>query len=124
MKKNDDNKSTLKALAADAKARMKSGYRTEAQEEAQPSYFDVVKQSVRQAEDIKRADAFKAQVAEILKDETVTNPISRLVDEEYLSTLDYSARQRYLLEISEKFNRARQELERDAAQKKTSDQGE
>lgn len=113
MTKINKEKSGLKMLAADAKARLKNGYHNKDVEIGQKSenYFDIVKKSFSLNEMSDKDRIFYNKVEKILKDGEITNPIFRLVDEVYLNSLDYSAKQRYLLEISEKFNKIKKEIE-------------
>lgn len=113
MPKTNRKKSSLKMLAADAKARLKSGcYNRESTAEKLPAdYFMVVRRTFESRQAVDRERAFYNKVREILSEDSVSNPISRLIDKEELLTLSYSARQRYLLEISQKFTRIKNEIE-------------
>jgi hypothetical protein len=114
-------KSGLKMLAADAKARMKKGCYTNLPAGGETSggdYYEIVKASVRRNTLSEQDRLFLEKVREILSaGDGVTNPIQRLVDQERLRGLDYSGRQRYLLEISDKFNKAKKEIEKENAAK-------
>ena len=62
-------------------------------------------------------DEIYKKVVEILNsDEIIFNPISRLIDESYYSTLSESEKQGYVLELGQKFERMRSKyyLEREA----------
>jgi len=104
MIKHEDNNG-IKQLARAAKARLKKGGYEDG---GVVSYNEVVKKSVGMSD--KDRD-FYNRVAEILQDDGIINPILRLIDREYINTLDYSARQRYLLETAEKYNRIKKEIE-------------
>jgi hypothetical protein len=100
-------KSGIKVLAADAKARLKNGF----YKNFAPSprgYQDLVKCSL--VGDNGEEKAFYEKVKRILQEGEVINPLTRLVNQEYIKTLDYGARQRYLLEISEKFKTAKEKI--------------
>lgn len=100
-------KSGIKILAADAKARLKNGfYKTFAP--SPRGYQDLVKCSLVGNNEDERA--FYQKVKNILQEGEVINPLTRLVDEQYMKKLDYGARQRYLLEISEKFKTAKEKI--------------
>lgn len=45
-----------------------------------------------------------------LIDEDCYNPLGRLCDNEYFNTLDYSQKQFYILSLSEKYNKVKNEL--------------
>ncbi len=102
-------KSGIKILAADAKSRLKNGYYSKENKEGK-NYHDIVMESFAEKEMSRKDRQFYDKVKEILNSGEVTNPIQRLVDQKYLETLSYSAKQRYLLEISEKFNKIKNEL--------------
>ena len=71
-------------------------------------YQDLVKCSL--VGDNGEEKAFYEKVKRILQEGEVINPLTRLVNQEYIKTLDYGARQRYLLEISEKFKTAKEKI--------------
>ena len=104
-------KSGLKILAADAKARLKNGYyNKENKDAAIKNYHEMVLKSFAEKESSAEDRLFYEKVSEILKDGNVTNPIQRLVDQNYLQSLSYSSKQRYLLEIAQKFNKIKNEI--------------
>ena len=109
MCKKNKEKSGLKILAADAKARLKNGYYNAVNETA-VNYHDLVKTSFGGKETNEKEKIFYDKVKTIIDEDGVTNPISRLVDEKYLETLSYSAKQRYLLEVSEKYKKVKAEI--------------
>ena len=111
MSKKNKERSGLKILAADAKARLKSGYHNkDLSNGSTKNYYDIVKGSFGMKETSEKEKIFYEKVKNILEEEGVTNPILRLVDQSYLDTLSYSSKQKYLLEISEKFNKIKAEI--------------
>ena len=59
-------------------------------------------------------DEFYLRVKEmLLKDGEVSDAIGRLTDREYYMTLSYAERQRYTLELSEKYLRALERFKRE-----------
>lgn len=56
-------------------------------------------------------EIFKNRAKEVLEKD-VLNPISELMDLSYYKTLDESKKQKYLLDVVEKFNRYKKEFER------------
>ena len=57
-------------------------------------------------------ELFLQKVREIIENEEyINNPLKLLMNDEYMSTLDYSGKQRYILEISEKYRRAREKIQ-------------
>lgn len=104
-------KSDIKILAADAKARLKSNfYSKQDKDQSIKNYHEMVLKSFAEKEISLQDKLFYDKVAEILKDGNVINPIQRLVDENYLQTLSYSSKQRYLLEVAQKFNKIKNEI--------------
>jgi hypothetical protein len=103
------SKSGLKILAADAKARLKNGFYKNNEQSIQ-SYQNFVKCGISGKRFNEEDRIFYDKVKAILEEGNVINPLTRLVDQEYIKTLDYNGRQRYLLEISEKFKYAKQQL--------------
>jgi hypothetical protein len=101
----NNEKSGIKILAADAKARLKNGYYSKENNQPPKSYHEIVMSSFAEKEISRKDKLFYDKVKEILSEGEVINPIQRLVDQKYLESLSYSAKQRYLLEIAEKFNK-------------------
>lgn len=115
MAKSKTGKFGLKMLAADAKERLKNGFYNKTDIDYKfnsGDYFMMVKRSFSSKQNADKEEQFYKKVKEILSEGAVTNPILRLVDSGALESLGYSARQRYLLEISEKFNKIKNEIER------------
>ena len=120
----------LKLKAKSAKQRLKSGFwnsvnkRRQAEiSEAQNSGKNVQKikdyYSSYIIENIKIKDSnsleeelFLQKVREIVENEEyINNPLKLLMNDEYLESLDYGGKQRYILEISEKYRKAREKVE-------------
>lgn len=111
MSKTVKEKSIIKILAADAKARLKNNYYNKENKTDNTDYHQMVMSSFIDSRAFKKENEFNQKVIKILEDGDITNPISRLVDNDYLQTLSYSAKQRYLLEISEKFNKIKNQIQ-------------
>ncbi|MDD4002983.1 MAG: hypothetical protein PHE12_02190 [Clostridia bacterium] len=103
------SKSSLKILAADAKARLKNGFYKNNEQGIQ-NYQNVTKCGTLGKRFTEEDKQFYDKVKAILEEGNVINPLTRLVDQEYIKTLDYNGRQRYLLEISEKFKYTKQQI--------------
>lgn len=57
-------------------------------------------------------ELFLQKVREIIENEEyINNPLRLLMNDEYMSSLDYSGKQRYILEISEKYRKAREKIQ-------------
>ena len=116
---------SLKELSLEAKRRLKKGFWTEIGREKQNVnssntddvnlYFDskIMKSSKKEGE--AEADRmFEERVREIVEnEENISNPITLLIDDTIVERLDYNSRQRYLMSISERYNRVREEILRD-----------
>ena len=118
---------TLKMLAKEAKARMKRGFWTECKEELHRKKTQAKEQGINES---KMERYFQEQVSERIRGETpdefylkvrdlllsegeVSDAIGRLTDREYYESLSYSEKQRYTLEISEKYLRALERFKRE-----------
>lgn len=112
---------TLKQYCKEAKQRLKSGFWKDYSnkvivetEKAENSGISVskVKEYIKDkvSKEIQKKDtedAFYTRVKEILvKEGEISNAIGRLTDREYYETLSYEEKQRYLLELSEKYLKA------------------
>ncbi|NLK17233.1 MAG: hypothetical protein GX304_01735 [Clostridiales bacterium] len=106
MSKTEKKKSNLKILAADAKMRLINGYHKNA---FNKSYHDIVRSSFSDSENKEKERLFYEKVKKLIEEDAI-NPIAQLADQECLNSLSYSARQRYLLQISEKYNRVKAEI--------------
>ncbi len=118
---------TWKSLAREAKMRMKKGFWQEFGEklEGERNYAkqqginegkmelylrDKVETQIRG----ETPDEFYSKVKDILLSEgEVSDAIGRLTDKEYYATLSYSEKQRYTLELSEKYLRALERFKRE-----------
>ena len=118
---------TLKMLAKEAKARMKNGFWQKCEEELDvrrshardmgmseskmERYFQKkVERSIQDG----ATDEFYLKVRDMLLAEgEVSDAIGRLTDTEYYNSLGYSERQRYTLELSEKYLRALERFKRE-----------
>ena len=118
---------TFKALARQAKERVKTGFWQECKEgldermekakelglnESKAGrYF---KQKVSKSLLGEKEDEFYLTVkAMLLKDGEVSDAIGRLTDKEYYETLSYEEKQRYTLSLSEKYLRALERFRRE-----------
>jgi len=114
--------STLKELAKEAKGRIKSGYWQKSIEEKNMSiehaknngintstvakyYREKIKSDLRNKNS--EEEIFYQKVKEILDEYgEVSDILGRLTDKEYLNSLSYEQRQRYLLSLSENYRNA------------------
>ena len=118
---------TFKALARQAKERVKMGFWQECKvdidermekvkelglnESKAGRYF---KQKVSQSLLGEREDEFYLRVKDmLLKDGEVSDAIGRLTDKAYYETLSYEEKQRYTLSLSEKYLRALERFRRE-----------
>ncbi len=118
---------TWKTLAKEAKARMKKGFWRECEqrldsershakqqginEEKMEHYFRKKVETQIRGES---PDEFYLKVRELLLTEgEVSDAIGRLTDKEYYATLSYSEKQRYTLELSERYLRALERFKRE-----------
>ncbi|MBO5045504.1 MAG: hypothetical protein J6C93_01365 [Clostridia bacterium] len=118
---------TLKSLAKEAKMRMKRGFWAECSEQLDNErkkakecgineskmerYFT---QKVTTQIRGEKADEFYLKVRDLLLTEgEVSDAIGRLTDKEYYSTLSYSEKQRYSLDLSERYLRALERFKRE-----------
>ena len=111
---------SLKALAKEAKQRMKKGFWKQCEEELMSERSHAREQGINES---KMERYFQEKVGEKIKGETpdefylrvkelllaegeVSDAIGRLTDRAYYETLGYAEKQRYNLELSEKYLRA------------------
>lgn len=113
-------KSTLREEARRAKRRMKTGFWTECQESMDEQLQKARKQGMNESKvgrffaaqvtaqiEGKQEDAFYLKVKNMLLTEgEVSDAIGRLTDKEYYATLSYEEKQRYTLNLSERYLRA------------------
>jgi hypothetical protein len=118
---------TLKSLAKEAKSRMKKGFWEQCERDLDVSRDFAREQGISEskmeryfAEKVttrvrgESPDEFYLRVKEmLLKDGEVSDAIGRLTDREYYMTLSYAERQRYTLELSEKYLRALERFKRE-----------
>ena len=118
---------TLKMLAKEAKLRMKKGFWKECEEElacertrAKRSGINESKMERYFAEKVttrirgESPDEFYLKVRDLLLTEgEVSDAIGRLTDKEYYMSLSYAEKQRYTLELSEKYLRALERFKRE-----------
>ena len=118
---------TLKMLAKEAKTRMKKGFWQKCEEELSTRRNHAREQGINESkmeryfqEQVGRSiqgdvpDEFYLKVRDLLLTEgEVSDAIGRLTDMEYYNSLSYSDRQRYTLELSEKYLRALERFRRE-----------
>ena len=116
---------SLKELSLEAKRRLKKGFWTEIGREKQNVnssntddvnlYFDSkIMESIKKEGEAEADRMFEERVREIVEnEENISNPITLLIDDTIVERLDYNSRQRYLMSISERYNRVREEILRD-----------
>ncbi len=119
---------TLKMLAKEAKQRMKKGFWKECEakldnernhakqqginESKMERYFQQKVVTEIRGDDTK--DEFYLKVRDLLLCEgEVSDAIGRLTDKEYYATLSYSEKQRYMLELSDKYLKALERFKRE-----------
>ena len=118
---------TLKTLAKEAKIRMKRGFWKECEAELRTKKTQAKEQGINEskleryfAEKVstrikgEAPDEFYLKVRDmLLKEGEVSDAIGRLTDKAYYDTLTYSEKQRYTLELSEKYLRALERFKRE-----------
>ena len=118
---------TLKMLAKEAKTRMKKGFWKQCEQELDKTRSHAKEQGLNESKmeryfakkvstQIKgeTPDEFYLKVKELLLSEgEVSDAIGRLTDREYYATLSYSEKQRYTLDLSEKYLRALERFKRE-----------
>ena len=118
---------TLKMLAKEAKTRMKKGFWKQCEEDLLSSRSHAKEQGINEskmeryfAEKVstqirgETPDEFYLRVKElVLSEGEVSDAIGRLTDKEYYATLSYSEKQRYTLELSEKYLQALNRFKRE-----------
>ncbi len=114
------NKSSLREEARRAKRRIKTGFWTECQENMDEQLLKAREQGLNESKvgrffaaqvtaqiEGKQEDDFYLKVKQMLLTEgEVSDAIGRLPDNEYYATLSYEEKQRYTLNLSEKYLRA------------------
>lgn len=118
---------TLKSLAKEAKQRMKKGFWKDCEEKLDSERTYAKEQGINESkmeryfaqkvtDKIKgeQTDSFYLKVRELLlKEGEVSDAIGRLTDKAYYETLSYSEKQRYTLDLSEKYLRALERFKRE-----------
>lgn len=118
---------SLKTLAKEAKIRMKKGFWQQCEEELNSERTYAKEQGINEskmeryfAEKVStkirgdQPDEFYLKVRDMLLAEgEVSDAIGRLTDREYYDTLSYSEKQRYTLDLSEKYLRALERFKRE-----------
>lgn len=119
----------LKLKAKSAKQRLKSGFWDKINEKRQNEineakingksvqkikdyYNSYIYETVREKDNASlEEEMFLQKVREIIENEEyINNPLKLLMNDEYMASLDYSGKQRYILEISEKYRKAREKI--------------
>ena len=118
---------TVKTLAKEAKMRMKKGFWKQCEKELENERSRAKERGINEskmeryfAEKVttkirgESPDEFYLKVRDLLLAEgEVSDAIGRLTDREYYETLSYSDKQRYTLELSEKYLRALERFKRE-----------
>ena len=118
---------TVKTLAKEAKMRMKKGFWKQCEKELENERSRAKERGINEskmeryfAEKVttkmrgESPDEFYLKVRDLLLSEgEVSDAIGRLTDREYYETLSYSDKQRYTLELSEKYLRALERFKRE-----------
>ncbi len=118
---------TLKSLAKEAKSRMKRGFWKECEERLSKERSIAREQGINESkleryfhakvEDTIKGDApdaFYLKVRDLLLSEgEVSDAIGRLTDRAYYDTLSYDEKQKYNLELSERYLRALERFKRE-----------
>lgn len=118
---------TLKTLAKEAKQRMKKGFWEQCEKDLNDSRDMAREQGINEskmeryfAQQVKTRvrgetpDEFYLRVKEmLLREGEVSDAIGRLTDRDYYMSLPYDERQRYTLELSEKYLRALERFKRE-----------
>jgi len=118
---------TLKMLAKEAKMRMKKGFWKQCERELESERSHAKEHGINEskmeryfAEKVTTKirgdspDDFYLKVKELLLSEgEVSDAIGRLTDKTYYETLSYSEKQRYTLELSERYLRALERFKRE-----------
>jgi len=118
---------SLKTLAKEAKTRMKKGFWQQCEERLVSEKAHAKEQGINEskmeryfAEKVSTQikgevqDDFYLRVRDLLLSEgEVSDTIGRLTDKEYYATLSYADKQRYTLDLSEKYLRALERFKRE-----------
>ena len=118
---------SLKTLAKEAKMRMKKGFWQECEEKLDSERTHAKEQGINESKmeryfqqkvvtEIRgeSPDEFYLKVRDLLLCEgEVSDAIGRLTDREYFESLSYSEKQRYMLELSDKYLKALERFKRE-----------
>ncbi len=118
---------TLKTLAREAKSRMKKGFWARCEEELNDHISRAKEQGINESKMERyftervttqirgeKPDDFYLKVRTLLLSEgEVSDAIGRLTDKEYYNTLTYEEKQRYTLDLSERYLRALERFKRE-----------
>lgn len=119
---------TLRGLARQAKNRMKNGFWDECKDDLNAQMEKAKEQGLNESKAGRyfksrvsaalageKEDAFYLKVKALLTSEgEVSDAIGRLTDHEYYDALSYEEKQRYTLELSEKYLRALERFRRES----------
>ena len=127
-----DEAKDLKTFAKEAKIRFKRGFwknynenkerKIEEAKEKGYSETDAIKIQTEKAKREIKTQFDKKSLDDILyekavsifeSDEIILNPIKRLIDEEVFSSLSEGEKQRYILDLTQKFNQFKERYERE-----------
>ncbi len=96
-------KSSIQSVAKQAKSRIKSGYWSQVKNEK-----IAIMQEIEQVDN----EMYEVVASIIESDEVVLNPISKLMDENYYKSLSDDGKNRYVLELANKYLKLCREYER------------
>lgn len=105
----------LKKRAWLAKQRLKMGYWESSKNETESAYGTARTNRLLQSDEVSAPDEklYRKVCAILDRDELTINPIGQLIDGEVYAELDPAARQRYVLELSDKFRELKERYYRE-----------
>ena len=104
---------SLKMLAKEAKRRMKRGFWQECDRKLAEERSHAKAQGINENK-LEEPDGFYLRVKQLLLEEgEVSDAIGRLTDRAYYETLSYAEKQRYNLELSERYLHALERFKRE-----------
>ena len=112
LNKKKENNMELKRLAQNARKRLISSGANNGIRKTVPSLNSNVKFKVISNSD----EEFSSKARQVLESDTLS-PIKELMDEDYFNSLDSINKQKYLLEVVEKFNRVKAKFDELQARK-------
>lgn len=99
-----DMKNDLKKLSLSAKQRLKSGFWSEKKSVYEGVSYSAFMRAVNKQPPTEEELEFRNKVLEILdSQDEIADPIGKLIDRDYYEHLDYSARQKYIFNLAERF---------------------